>query len=43
MLTTLAQQDINMNLSLSLCDVQMAADWSQPGHNQLKNTPFLYV
>lgn len=26
MLTSLASQDINMNLSLSLCDVQMAAD-----------------
>lgn len=26
MLTTLAPQDINMNFSLSLCDVQMAAD-----------------
>lgn len=28
MLTALASQDINMNFSLSLCDVQMATDWS---------------
>lgn len=36
MLKALAPQDINMNFSLSLCDVQMAADWSKMGRDPSK-------
>lgn len=40
MLTVLASQDINMNFSLSLCDVQMAADWFSLQCNHFYENPF---